>query len=266
MGVQKATKRPFRVESFLIQHNAFPGETLPSTSPISIALVEDDVELAKWVCEFFEQHAMLVRVYSRGDIAVDELRASVFSGDLPDLVILDVMLPGKDGYAVCRDLREFYQQPILIMTANDQELDEVLSLELGADDFIPKPVRPRILLARVKALLRRAASPPRKKLQKLSFGALTLDESANSVVLDGQPVSLSSAEFELLWVLARQAGEILSRQDLSQRLRGIDYDGFDRTIDVRISRLRKKLGDDSQEPVKIKTIWGKGYLFVSGAW
>jgi len=239
--------------------------TSSQASSTSVALVEDDVELAKWVCEFLEQHEMQVRVYARGDTAVDELRAAALSGALPDLVILDVMLPGKDGYAVCRELRTFCQQPILIMTANDQELDEVLSLELGADDFIPKPVRPRVLIARIKALLRRS-SRPRNALSKLSFGALELDEAANAARLDGQPVALSSAEFELLWVLASQAGQVLSRQHLSQCLRGIDYDGFDRTVDVRISRLRKKLGDDSQEPVKIKTIWGKGYLFAPDAW
>jgi two-component system, OmpR family, response regulator len=232
-----------------------------ASQPLHIVLVEDDSELAQWVREFLEQQSFRVSIAERGDDAVDMIR------DVnPDLVLLDIMLPGMDGHQVCREVRKFYHHPILILTANDGELDEVLGLELGADDFIPKPVRPRVLLARIKALLRRDTTAPQKQQQQLSFGIFAIDYLAKSVTLQGQSVQLSSTEFDLLWVLASHAGEVMHRNDLVQLLRGFDYDGFDRTIDVRISRLRKKLGDTSQEPERIKTIWGKGYLFVPNAW
>ena len=229
--------------------------------PVHLVLVEDDAKLSLWIKEFLEQQEIQVSIADRGDTAVDIIR------DLnPDLVLLDIMLPGKDGYQVCREVREFYQQPILILTANDEELDEILGLEMGADDFVAKPVRPRVLLARIKALLRRAGPAEEKPQDQLKFGSLLIDASAKSVKLDNDSVTISSTEFELLWVLANHAGEVMSRNELVQQLRGFDYDGFDRTIDVRISRLRKKLRDNTQEPEKIKTVWGKGYLFVPGAW
>lgn len=233
------------------------------TSQIHIVLVEDDEELANWAQEYLEQQEFRVSVAHRGDTAVDMIR------DLnPDLVLLDLMLPGKDGNQVCREVRQFYRQPILVLTANNEELDEVLSLELGADDFMPKPVRPRVLLARIKALLRRTDSTTDENNNEnvLEFGALKIDASAKSVQLDNESIALSTTEFDLLWVLASHAGEVMKRQTLVQELRGFDYDGFDRTIDVRISRLRKKLFDNTQEPEKIKTVWSKGYLFVPGAW
>lgn len=228
---------------------------------MQIVLVEDDVKLSHWIKEFLEQQDMQVSIAGRGDQAVDLIRKLS-----PDLVLLDIMLPGKDGYQVCREVREFYRSPILMLTANNEELDEILGLEMGADDFVAKPVRPRVLLARIKALMRRAGQIDDNSSSVLTFGGLTIDVNANSVVLNGEPITVSSTEFELLWVLANHAGEVMSRNQLVQQLRGFDYDGFDRTIDVRISRLRKKLKDNTQEPEKIKTIWGKGYLFVSGAW
>ena len=225
-----------------------------------IVLVEDDSELAEWIREYLQQQNFQVSIADRGDTAVHMIRELS-----PDLVLLDIMLPGKDGHQVCREVRDFYQQPILILTANDGELDEVLSLEMGADDFIAKPVRPRVLLARIKALLRRNSARDQQH-NKLNFDSLQIDSSAKSVTLNGQSISLSSTQFELLWVMASHAGEVMHRNDLIQLLRGFDYDGFDRTIDVRISRLRKKLLDDTDKPERIKTVWGKGYLFVAGAW
>ncbi len=232
-----------------------------NTQPLHIVLVEDDTELAEWVREFLEQQDFRVSIADRGDTAVDMIREL-----MPDLVLLDIMLPGKDGHQVCREVREFYQQPILILTANDGELDEVMGLELGADDFMPKPVRPRVLLAHIKALLRRKSQVSEQKLDHFDFGNFTINQSAKSVTLNGDSISLSSTEFDLLWVLASHAGQVMHRNELVQKLRGFDYDGFDRTIDVRISRLRKKLGDNLQQPERIKTVWGKGYLFVPGAW
>lgn len=226
-----------------------------------ITLVEDDAELARWVSDYLQQHEMAVQVADRGDTAVE-----LIEREPPDLVLLDLMLPGKDGHQVCREIRAFYNGPVLILTANDEELDEVLSLEIGADDFVSKPVRPRILLARIKALLRRSAPASESQREQLAFGSLSIDASARSVRLGGNDVALSNAEFDLLWLLAQQAGEVINRRQLVQQLRGFDYDGFDRTVDVRISRLRKKLGDTASTPERIKTIWGKGYLFVPSAW
>jgi DNA-binding response OmpR family regulator len=235
---------------------------MPSNSQtVHILLVEDDSELAEWIREFLVQQDFQVSIADRGDTAVDMIRELT-----PDLVLLDIMLPGKDGHQVCREAREFYQQPILILTANDGELDEVMGLELGADDFMPKPVRPRVLLAHIKALLRRKTTTSEQKLDQINFGIFTINQSAKSVTLRGDSVSLSSTEFDLLWVLANHAGQVMHRNELVQKLRGFDYDGFDRTIDVRISRLRKKLGDNLQQPERIKTVWGKGYLFVPNAW
>ena len=236
-------------------------ETHTSMTQAHILLVEDDAELARWVRDFLIDENYAVSIAERGDIAVEQVRDKK-----PDLVLLDIRLPGKDGHQVCRELREFYQRPVIILTANDEEMDEILGLEMGADDFIPKPVRPRVLLARIKAQLRRYQNPVSSPSRLLIFGNLTIDSSAKSVLLNQQPIKFSTAEFELLWVLASHAGEVMSRDQLLHELRGLDYDGVDRTVDMRISRLRKKLGDSSEEPEKIKTVWGKGYLFVAGAW
>lgn len=226
----------------------------------NILLVEDDIELARWIKDYLEDEGFSVEIAERGDIAVE-----LIEQHKPDLVLLDIRLPGKDGHQICREARQFYQQPIIMLTANNEEMDEVLGLEMGADDFIPKPVRPRVLLARIKAQLRRVESRPAGK-NILTFGSLQIDSTAKSVSLAEKNIKFSTTEFELLWTLASSAGSVMSRDQLLHELRGLEYDGLDRTIDVRISRIRKKLDDTSDEPEKIKTIWGKGYLFVPGAW
>ena len=178
---------------------------------VQVALVEDDVELARWIAEYLREHGMLVEVCHRGDEAVDMIRRLE-----PDIVLLDLNLPGKQGHRVCQDLRAFSRTPVLVITANDDEVDEVLSLEMGADDFVAKPVRPRALLARIHALLRRAEGPGSATGDgKCSFGGLVIDQPSRAVVLDGEPVSVSDAEFDLLWLLAQHAGEVVSRQEQS---------------------------------------------------
>jgi DNA-binding response OmpR family regulator len=184
------------------------------------------------------------------------------------------MLPGKDGLSVCMAVRSGYDGPILILTAREEDMDQVAGLEMGADDYVKKPVEPRVLLARIRALLRRYQNTlendrvgvdPAKRQEQI-FGALTIDRSSRSVSLDGEPVELTTNEFDLLWLLASQEGTVLNRDTILSELRGIGYDGIDRSVDVNISRLRKKLGDDSAKPHKIKTVWGAGYLFVKDAW
>ena len=229
-----------------------------------IMLVEDDMSLAEWFSDYLTEHGYMVTLVNRGDIAVELIKT-----DNPDLVVLDIMLPVKDGFDVCREARSFYHGPILMMTARDQEMDEVLGLELGADDYVTKPVKPRVLLSRIKALLRRSNTPTDMAISsenQIQLGRFYIDAHSRTTKLHGQPVAISSNEFDVLWHLAQSAGQVVSRTELVQQSRGIDYDGFDRSIDIIVSRLRKKLGDDANNPYRIKTIWGKGYLLVPDTW
>jgi two-component system OmpR family response regulator/two-component system response regulator RstA len=230
---------------------------------INILLVEDDERLAELTAEYLAKNDMSVAIEPRGDTAEARILA-----EQPDLVILDVMLPGKDGFEVCRAVRQNYRGVILMLTARDEDFDQILGLEMGADDYIAKPVQPRVLLARIKALLRRlpSAEAPAGESEKLVFGQFEISQSTRSATLNGYSIDLTTAEFDLLWLLANHAGNVLSRDDLLQELRGIGFDGLDRSIDARISRLRKRLNDDSESPTRIKTVRGKGYLFSKHDW
>ncbi len=227
----------------------------------SIILVEDDLRLSELVSRYLQNNGFRVTTIHRGDEVVDQVRR-----EMPDLVILDLGLPGQDGFSICRELRPRFTNPILILTARDNDIDQVLGLELGADDYVVKPVEPRVLMARIKALLRRSRTPNPADGKTLRFGRLVINTVARSVTLGEHPVALSSNEFDLLVYLAAHAGEIQSRETLFQRLYRREYDGLDRILDVRISQLRKKLGDESDSAARIKTIWGQGYLFVPDAW
>ncbi|WP_261592546.1 response regulator transcription factor [Pseudoalteromonas holothuriae] len=227
-----------------------------------LALVEDDLELAQWIYDYLSAKQYQVVMYHDGQQALDALKNS----DV-ELVILDGMLPTLDGLEVCKQLRQYSNVPILMLTARDEEIDEILGLEMGADDYLTKPVRGRLLETRIKALLRRTTSVPTSLNQPvIQLGTLTLNQANRQVSLDDKIINLSSNEFDALLLLATKAGQVVTREDLTQALRGFEYDGFDRSIDLRISRLRKKLGDSGSEPYKIKTIWGKGYLLVSEVW
>jgi two-component system, OmpR family, response regulator RstA len=234
-----------------------------------ILLVEDDAKLAQLVQEFLQANGFRVDWEARGDKAVSRILA-----EKPELVILDLMLPGLDGLSICRAVRSQYQGRILMLTARHEEVDEVVGLELGADDYLAKPVRPRVLLARINALLRRAvpetadlSSPAKpssegREAQFIDLGYLVVDSVNRKALVQGREVELTTAEFDLLQLLAQHAGEILTRDQIYGALRGIEYDGFDRSIDLRITRLRKKIGDDGKQPQKIKSVRGVGYLLV----
>ena len=230
---------------------------------VDVLLVEDDQRLAELTSRYLEQNGLSVATECRGDEAIQR-----FKSEQPRLVLLDLMLPGKDGLSICRELRQFFAGPILILTAKDADIDQVIGLEAGADDYVAKPIDPIVLLARVRALLRRAEVPAGAKLKSpdIVIGNLRVSEASRQAWLDGAEVPLTTHEFELLSLLARNAGTILSRDELYKRTRGIEYDGLDRAIDGRISKLRKKLDDDPIAPRRIRTIWGKGYLLAPDAW
>jgi DNA-binding response OmpR family regulator len=232
-----------------------------TTNIPSILLVEDDLRLSELVSRYLENNGFRVTISIRGDEVAEQVRRNA-----PDIIILDLGLPGQDGFSICRQLRPLYTNPILILTARDNDIDEVLGLELGADDYVIKPVEPRVLMARINALLRRSKSHHRVEDKNLRFGRLVINTAARSVILSGEPIALSSSEFELLAHLAAHAGEIQSRESLFQQLYKREYDGVDRMLDVRISHLRRKLGDEADSSERIKTIWGQGYLFVPDAW
>jgi len=221
-----------------------------------ILLVEDDIRLSELVRTYLQGNGFRVVVEHRGQAVIEHLQQ-----DKPDLVVLDIGLPGRDGFAVCKDLRSLSALPILILTARNNDIDHVVGLELGADDYVVKPVEPRVLVARINALLRRTKNitPPEPRM--LRFGNVCINPMSRSVSVAATEVALSSNEFDLLFFLACRAGEIQSREVLYQQLYKREYDGLDRTLDVRVSHLRKKLAD-AGAPERIKTVWGHGYLFA----
>lgn len=228
-----------------------------------ILIVEDDERLAALTKDYLESNGLIVSVEGDGSRAIDRIKT-----EQPDLVVLDLMLPGEDGLAVCRIVRPYFKGPILMLTARTEDLDQILGLEMGADDYVAKPVRPRVLLARIRALLRRVgdsgedSSEEASPSSRLTFGNLVVDSSMREAWLDGESIDLTSAEFDLLWLLSSNSGRILTREEIFNQLRGIEYDGQDRSIDVRVSRIRPKVGDDPMNPKRIKTVRSKGYLFV----
>lgn len=236
-----------------------------------ILIVEDDERLADLTKEYLESNGLVVSVEGNGSHAVERI-----INEKPDLVVLDLMLPGEDGLSICRKVRPSYNGPILMLTARTDDLDQVLGLEMGADDYMSKPVRPRVLLARIRALLRRIKDVEHGSSNssqgddgdgptRLTFNNLVIDSSMREAWLDEESIELTSAEFDLLWLLSSNAGNVLSREEIFTALRGIEYDGQDRSIDVRVSRIRPKVGDDPVHPRRIKTVRSKGYLFVKEA-
>jgi two-component system response regulator RstA len=234
-----------------------------------ILIVEDDERLASLTRDYLQNNGLTVSVESHGGVAVERIR-----NEQPDLVVLDLMLPGEDGLSICRRLRPHYSGPILMLTARTDDMDQILGLEMGADDYIGKPVQPRVLLARIRALMRRVADKNQPLVGggsasegpvRVQFNELVIDRSMREAWLSGVTVDLTSAEFDLLWLLASNAGRVLSREEIFTALRGIEYDGQDRSIDVRVSRIRPKIGDDPIHPRRIKTVRSKGYLFVKEA-
>ncbi|KAA8679824.1 response regulator [Vibrio gigantis] len=233
------------------------------TNP-KLVIVEDDPILREMLQEYFESQSFEVVTISDGALACEKILTIQ-----PDIVLLDLMLPEVDGLTICRQVRSQFNGKILILTASDDDFDHVAALETGADDFISKPIRQRVLLARVRMLLRRSSessSSADVSKNELVFGKLSLNRATKACTHIGQDISIADSEFELLWLLASSPEQVLSRNFLTQQLRGIEYDGFDRFIDNKIVILRKKLNDVTVPPKKIITVRGKGYLFVPERW
>ncbi|MEM9103367.1 MAG: response regulator transcription factor [Pseudomonadota bacterium] len=233
-----------------------------------LLLVEDDERLAQLISSYLENEGFTIIHDNAGD-KVEQL----LQQHTPQLVLLDLNLPKGDGIDICRRLRVNSDVAIIILTAKGSDIEQVVGLEVGADDYIAKPVEPVVLLARIKSLLRRIQKKSHSDPQTsesnegvLVCGQLKIDELSQSVFYKENKVTLTSQEYELLLILVKNAGKVLSRDHIFQHLRGFEYDGMDRTVDVKISRLRKKFDDNPIDPEKIKTIWGKGYLLVKDAW
>ena len=222
-----------------------------------IVLVEDDHQLAELIRDFLETYDFQVTTVADGLAAVD-----IILQLQPDLVILDVMLPGQSGMDVCRQVRTDYRGMILMQTALNDDIDQVMGLELGADDYVVKQVQPRLLLSRIRALLRRHerhSTEATANPHQIKLGSLLINTQLRQVLINNQPVKLTTSEFELLLLLAAHVGHVVSRDEIAQSIRGFEYDGLDRSIDRRISRLRRRLDDDPNEPTLIKTVRGQGY-------
>jgi two-component system response regulator RstA len=226
-----------------------------------VLLVEDNARLAGSIRDYLENHNLEVFIEGEGNAVAERLERL-----RPDIVVLDLMLPGKDGLTVCREIRRFDRTPILILTAKGEDIDQVLGLEMGADDYVVKPVEPRVLLARIEAILRRARSaPPEPRDARISAGRLAIDSARRTASIQGRDVELTTGDFDILWLLASRPGVVVTRDEILRVVRGIDYDGLDRSIDARICRLRRKLADAGGAESMIKTVRLRGYLFTGEA-
>ncbi|NVJ26020.1 MULTISPECIES: response regulator transcription factor [Myxococcus] len=226
---------------------------------IQVLLVEDDERLARLTARYLQEHGVVVTLAHSGTDALVESNRHVF-----DVILLDLMLPGRDGLEVCRDLRGRTDVPIIMVTARGEEADRVLGLETGADDYLPKPYSSRELLARIRAQVRRARGKAGPSSQPVHAGRLLMDPRSLRATLDGRALQLTTYEFSLLRVLAERAGRVLSREQLLDLVKGSADEVFDRSVDVHIFRLRQKLEVDPRNPLLLKTVRGAGYMLATG--
>ncbi|WP_428241426.1 response regulator [Gynuella sp.] len=228
----------------------------------TILVVDDDQEICELLTQYLQQNAFTVHTALNGEQMFNQLAIHHY-----DLIVLDVMMPGDDGFILCKKIRTESNIPIIMLTAGSDETDRIIGLELGADDYMVKPFNPRELLARIKAVLRRMDDQnPQRKTQKrrIQFGQWILDEANRELIdLEGTTYPLNGADYNLLQLFLNKAGQVLSRDELSNLTRGRESSPFDRAIDVQISRLRQRLGDDGKSPQLIKTVRGAGYILTS---
>lgn len=230
-----------------------------------LLMIEDDARLAAMVSKYLEQSGYAVDTAGDGQSGLARLTQPAHASDV-DLVILDLMLPDMDGLEVCRRIRALSapqsQIPVLMLTAKGDAMDRIIGLEIGADDYLPKPFEPRELLARIRAVLRRKGEAPATEAQRLSFGSLEIDRDARCVRVGGTPVELTSYQFDLLLVLAERAGRVLTRDQIMEAVRGRELEAFDRSIDVHMGRIRAAIETDAKNPKRILTVRGVGYVFA----
>ena len=232
----------------------------------NLLMIEDDARLAKMVAEYLGQSGFAVSHSCDGRSGLAHLRDGASPGSSPDLVILDLMLPDMDGLEVCRRIRALPgaagQTPVLMLTAKGDPMDRIIGLEIGADDYLPKPFEPRELLARVRAVLRRRVEGPAPAAKTLRFGSLEIDRDARTVTVSGKACELTSYQFDLLAALAERAGRVLTRDQIMEAVRGRELDAFDRSIDVHMGRIRAAIEPDAKNPRRILTVRGVGYVFA----
>jgi len=233
---------------------------VPTDPVLTALLVEDDARLAALTAEYLGGHGVVVTCTGDGAAGLEEASRRAY-----DVVLLDLMLPGKHGLEVCRELRSRSDVPIVILTARGEEADRVTGLELGADDYLAKPFSPRELLARIRAVVRRARGQVGPSVKPVRVGTLALDPGARRATVQGREIVLTGYEFSLLYALASRAGRVLSREQLIELAGGSADDAFDRSVDVHVSRLRQKLGDDPKNPRMLKTVRGSGYMLAAEA-
>jgi DNA-binding response OmpR family regulator len=225
-----------------------------------VLIVEDDDQLAELLLEYLGMHGFELERVASGDVGAERILET-----RPDLVILDLMLPGANGLDVCRQVRDDYSGAIVMLTASQSEADHVAGLELGADDFVTKPIDPRVLLARLRTQLRRLGggrAPGQDDGGILNIGALQVDTASRDIKVEGHSVPLTTMEFDVLAMLATHAGSVVKRDDLYTTVMGIEYDGFDRGLDVHVSRIRRKLERAGFDPSRLKSVRGVGYLLA----
>ena len=222
-----------------------------------ILIIDDDEKLNQLLTDYLGKMGFTVLTATLPSTGFEKLK-----GENPDLVILDVMLPEMDGFEVCRSIRQASSTPVIMLTARGEVMDRIVGLEIGADDYLPKPFEPRELVARIQAILRRIQVKSKSEIK--TIGALSIDFHKYEVRVDEKLVHLTLNEFECLVLLVKNNGKTLNRDQIIEELRGIEWDAFNRSVDITMSRLRQKLGDDPKNPRFIKTIWGTGYLFIGG--
>ncbi|MEJ2157974.1 MAG: response regulator transcription factor [Desulfobacteraceae bacterium] len=221
-----------------------------------LLIIDDDPKLNRLLMEFLSGFGFSVQTATTPGEGFKKLNRHK-----PDMVILDVMLPEMNGFEVCKKIRQESTIPIIMLTARGEPTDRIVGLELGADDYLPKPFEPRELVARIQAVLRRLRTPT--AVNPVKFGDLIIDPQKRNARIHGHTIDLSTNEFTALWLLANHAGEVMDRDRILQAMSGIDSDAFNRSVDVTMSRLRQKLGDDPKKPTYIKTVWGAGYVFIA---
>lgn len=221
----------------------------------NVLVIDDDEKLNSLLKEYLSQFAFHVTTVTHPENGLKRVKCYP-----PDIIILDIMLPEMDGFEVCRQIRKISRVPIIMLTARDEMADRIVGLEMGADDYLPKPFEPRELIARIQAILRRGQAP--EKNGQTQSGEITIDYDQRSVKLRGKVLDLTTAEFSLLSLFIKNPGKVLTRDHIMEDIRGLDWDVYDRSVDVLVSRLRQKLGETPKHPAYIKTIWGTGYKYI----